>query len=184
MLISHKKLFYFKNFLLINFLFSLVGCSQLGPHNGSVVARSLKLSSGLEKAYHVSPEKAQRLSPIIIQSADQYQVSPVLIAALIRQESNYNSAVRSSSGAVGLAQIIPSYWQDHCIGDLSDEATNIQCSSFILNHYYGLAGSWSKATAYYNVGPTGYESSFWTRHKAKKYARQVKHHEKELKAAL
>ncbi|MCT2528801.1 lytic transglycosylase domain-containing protein, partial [Acinetobacter baumannii] len=38
--------------------------------------------------------------------------------------------------------------------------------------------------AYYNVGPTGYERSFWTRHKAKKYARSVKRHQKTLKSAL
>ncbi|WP_111896065.1 lytic transglycosylase domain-containing protein [Acinetobacter sp. MB5] len=163
---------------------TLAGCSSLGPHSGSVASRSLKLSSGLQKAYTVSPAKAQRLSPLIIQSADQYQVPPLLVAALIRQESNYNSAARSPTGAVGLTQIIPSYWRGQCTGNLFDEATNIQCSTYILSHYHALSGSWFKATAYYNVGPAGYESSFWTRHKAKKYARQVKHLEKELKEAL
>ncbi|WP_324626789.1 transglycosylase SLT domain-containing protein [Acinetobacter sp. MD2(2019)] len=163
---------------------TLVGCNSLGPTSGSVTTRSLKLSSGLQKAYAVAPSKAMRLSPMIIQSADQYQIPPLLVAALIRQESNYNPNARSGTGAVGLAQIIPSYWQQKCMGDLWDEATNIRCSAYILNQYYVQSGSWFKATAYYNVGPTGYESSFWTRHKAKKYARQVKQHEKELKAAL
>ncbi|ENU81496.1 hypothetical protein F975_00620 [Acinetobacter sp. ANC 3789] len=184
MLTQERKIFYFNNILPIILLSTLVGCTSLGPHSGSVASRSVRLSSGLQKAYTVSPSKAQRLSPMIIQSADQYQVPPLLVAALIKQESNYNSAAHSATGAVGLTQIIPSYWQEKCVGDLHNEATNIQCSAYILNHYHELSGSWFKATAYYNVGPTGYESSFWTRHKAKKYARQVRHHEKELEAAL
>ncbi|MHA3053568.1 lytic transglycosylase domain-containing protein [Acinetobacter sp. ANC 4640] len=170
--------------LLITLLSAFAGCTTLGPHSGSVASRSLRLSSGLQKAYTVSPSKAQRLSPMIIQSADQYQVPPLLVAALIKQESNYNSAAHSTTGAVGLTQIIPSYWQEKCVGDLHSEATNIQCSAYILNHYHELSGSWFKATAYYNVGPVGYKSSFWTRHKAKKYARQVRRYENDLKATL
>lgn len=160
------------------------GCTTLGPNSGTVAQRSYKLSNGLQKAYAVSPSTASRLSPIIIQSADLYKVPPLLIAATIRQESNYNSYARSSGGAIGLAQIIPSYWQQSCPGDLSDEFTNVQCSAYILGHYNQMAGSWFKASAYYNVGPTGYKSSFWTRHKAKKYARSVKRFEKMLKSEL
>ena len=160
------------------------GCTTLGPHSGTVAQRSSKLSSGLQKAYAVSPSTANRLSPMIIQSADRYEVPPLLVAATIRQESNYNSYARSSGGAVGLAQIIPSYWRQSCPGDLSDEYTNIQCSAYILGHYNEMTGSWFKASAYYNVGPTGYKSSFWTRHKAKKYARSVKRFEKALKSEL
>lgn len=160
------------------------GCTTLGPHSGTVVERSNKLAHGLQRAYSVSPNAANRISPMIIQSADRYNVPPLLIAATIRQESNYNSYARSSGGAVGLAQIIPSYWQQSCPGDLLDEYTNIQCSAYILECYNSMAGSWFKASAYYNVGPTGYKSSFWTRHKAKKYARSVKRFEKTLKREL
>ena len=43
-------------------------------------------------------------------------MSPLLLAAVIRQESSYNSNARSPTGAVGLTQIIPSYWQQTCAG--------------------------------------------------------------------
>lgn len=162
----------------------MTGCTSLGPNSGSFSWRSNKLSSGLQKAYSVPQSTANRLSPIIIQSADQYNVPPLLLAAVIRQESSYNTNALSPTGAVGLTQIIPSYWQQTCAGNLYDESTNIQCGAYILNHYYQSADSWFKATAYYNVGPTGYERSFWTRHKAKKYARSVKRHQKALKGAL
>ena len=121
---------------------------------------------------------------MIIQSAERYDVSPTLLAALIRQESNYNSAARSRTGAIGLTQIISSHWRQSCPGDLYDENVNINCGAHVLSTYYRSAGSWSKAVAYYNVGPTGYQRSFWTRHKGKKYARSVKNHEKTLKKAL
>lgn len=160
---------------------SLSACSSL---SGSFANRSNQLSSGLQNAYSVSPSTANRLSPMIIQSAERYDVSPTLLAALIRQESNYNSAARSPTGAIGLTQIISSHWSQACPGNLYDENVNINCGAHVLSTYYRSAGSWSKAVAYYNVGPTGYQRSFWTRHKGKKYARSVKRHEKTLKKAL
>ncbi|MCU4415489.1 transglycosylase SLT domain-containing protein [Acinetobacter sp. WU_MDCI_Axc73] len=181
---DNYKIMLSKLFLVSSLGLFFTGCTTLGPHSGTLAQRSSKLSNGLQKAYAVSPSTANRLSPMIIQSADRYEVPPLLIAATIRQESNYNSYARSSGGAVGLAQIIPSYWRQTCPGNLADEYTNIQCSAYILGHYNEMAGSWFKASAYYNVGPTGYKSSFWTRHKAKKYARSVRRFEKSLKKEL
>ena len=160
---------------------SMTACSSL---SGSFAQRSSKLSSGLQQAYSVAPNTANRLSPMIVRHAERHNMSPLLLAALIRQESSYRSSAQSPTGAVGLTQIIPSYWQQSCPGNLYDENININCGAYILETYYKSAGSWKKALAYYNVGPTGYERSFWTRHKAKKYARSVKRHEKELKKAL
>ncbi|KAF7277661.1 hypothetical protein GWI33_000984, partial [Rhynchophorus ferrugineus] len=143
----------------------VTGCASLGPHGGSVDKRASKLSLGLQQAYAVSENTANRLSPLIIRSADRYEVDPRLISAIIRQESNFNSNARSPTGAVGLGQIIPSYWANICGTDLYNESTNINCTAHILSSYYQQGGSWKKAIAYYNVGPTGYESSFWTRWK-------------------
>ena len=50
---------------------------------------------------------------MIVRSAEQNDVSPILLAAVIRQESNYNSVARSPTGAVGLTQIIPSHWRQY-----------------------------------------------------------------------
>lgn len=166
---------------LIVIAINMTACSSL---NGSFANRSTQLSSGLQNAYSVSPNTANRLSPMIVQNAERYDISPTLLAALIRQESNYNSSARSPTGAIGLTQIVSTHWRQSCPGNLYDENTNINCGAYILSTYYKSAGSWSKAVAYYNVGPSGYERSFWTRHKGKKYARSVKRHEKILKKAL
>lgn len=158
------------------------GCTSLG--GGSVQKRAGKLSAGIQRAYSVSPDTANRVSPMIVQSADQYNIDPLLLAATIRQESSYRSNVTSSAGAVGLTQIMPRYWQQSCPGDLFDESTNIRCGSMVLSKYHQSAGSWKKTLAYYNVGPTNYETNRQMRKQGKKYAKQVKQHENQLKSAL
>ena len=119
-----------------------------------------------------------------MQNADRYNVDPLLIAATIRQESSYRSNVTSSAGAVGLTQVIPRYWQQSCPGNLYDESINIQCGTHILAKYEQSAGSWKKALAYYNVGPTNYENNRKMKRQGKRYAKQVKQHEKMLKRVL
>ena len=142
------------------------------------------LSAGLQKAFSVPMHTANRLSPIIIQSADRHGISPFLIAAMIQQESSYRSSVVSSAGAVGLTQVMPQYWQNKCNGDLYNEHINIQCGSFILSKYNEQAGNWSKALAYYNVGPYGYQSNSRMRQQGLKYAKSVEQHHKNLINAL
>ena len=161
---------------------TFTGCSSLG--SGSIAKRSAKLSTGIQKAYAVEPNTANRLSPMIVQSAEKYNVDPLLLAAMIRQESSYKNYAISPAGAVGLTQIIPRYWQQTCSGDLIEENNNINCGTYILAKYNQSAGSWKKALAYYNVGPTGYESSWKMKRQGKKYAHQVQQHQKTLKSAL
>lgn len=173
---------HFKQIACVLLTISLVGCSSLG--GGSVQKRANKLSNGLQQAYKVSPSTAQRLSPLIISNADRYDIDPLLIAAVIRQESTFRSQVTSPAGAVGLMQIIPRYWQNKCPGNLYDEATNISCGSSILMQYHDRAHDWKKALGYYNVGPSGYENNSKMKKQGKKYADQVKAHKSALKKAL
>ncbi|EZQ10451.1 lytic transglycosylase domain-containing protein [Acinetobacter sp. Ver3] len=159
-----------------------VGCSSLG--GGSVQKRAAKLSTGIQKAYSVHPDTANRVSPLIVQSAQQFDVDPLLMAALIRQESSYRNYAVSPAGAVGLTQIIPRYWQQSCPGDLFQENINIHCGTYILSKYNQSTGSWKKALAYYNVGPTGYNTNRKMKKQGKRYAKQVKEHQKILKSYL
>lgn len=81
-------------------------------------------------------------------------------------------------------QIIPKYWQNSCGTHLYDEATNLQCGSYILSQYETSAGNMKKALGYYNVGPSGYNNNRKMRKQGKRYAKQVLKHKKTLKAAL
>ena len=113
---------------LIVIAINMTACSSL---SGSFANRSTQLSSGLQNAYSVSPNTANRLSPMIVQNAERYDISPTLLAALIRQESNYNSSARSPTGAIGLTQIVSTHWRQSCPGNLYDENTNINCGAYI-----------------------------------------------------
>lgn len=171
-----------KTLLLACAVLALSGCTSLGM--GSLEKRSAKLAQGIQKAYSVDSNTANRVAPLIIQSATQNDVDPLLMAAVIRQESSYRNYVVSSAGAVGLTQVIPRYWQQTCPGDLFQENINVNCGSFILAKYNQSAGSWKKALAYYNVGPTGYNTNRKMKKQGKRYAKQVKQHEKNLKSKL
>ena len=171
-----------KTLLLGCAVLALSGCTSLGM--GSLEKRSAKLAQGIQKAYSVDSNTANRVAPLIIQSATQNDVDPLLMAAVIRQESSYRNYVVSSAGAVGLTQVIPRYWQQTCPGDLFQENININCGSFILAKYNQSAGNWKKALAYYNVGPTGYNTNRKMKKQDKRYAKQVKQHEKNLKSKL
>lgn len=173
---------FFKIFTLGLTLTIFSGCTSLGI--GSLEKRSAKLANGIQKAYSVDANTAQRVAPLIIQSASQNNVDPLLMAAVIRQESSYRNYAVSSAGAVGLTQVIPRYWQQTCPGDLFQENININCGSYILAKYNQSAGSWKKALAYYNVGPTGYNTNRQMKKQGKRYAKQVKQHEKNLKSKL
>ncbi|TCM60216.1 transglycosylase-like protein with SLT domain [Acinetobacter calcoaceticus] len=142
--------------------------------------RSKHLSYGLQKTFSVPAKTADRLSPLIIQSADQHGISPLLLAAVIKQESSYRSHVVSSAGAVGLTQVMPQYWRNKCSGNLYNESINIKCGTLILSSYNKMAGDWSKALAYYNVGPYGYRSNIRMRQQGMKYAKSVQQHHQSL----
>ena len=60
---------------------------------------------------------------------------------MIRQESSYRSYAISPAGAIGLTQVIPRYWQQTCLGDLSDEYHNINCGTYILATYNNKAAA-------------------------------------------
>ena len=175
---NHSNIF--KSIAIVITTLTFAGCSS----SNSIAKRSAQLSTGIQKAYSVAPDTANRISPMIIQSADKYNVDPILLAAMIRQESSYRNSVISPAGAVGLTQVIPRYWQQTCPGNLIEEYNNINCGTYILATYNSKAGSWPKALAYYNVGPAGYNSSYKMKKQGDKYAEQVKQHQKNLKGAL
>ncbi|VXA56512.1 Transglycosylase [Acinetobacter proteolyticus] len=187
-MIIHKK-FSFSRFQisfakLTIILFSTYLTVACTSTKGPSINHSQKLASGIQSAFSVSPTTANRVAPIILQTAEHHNISPHLLAALIRQESSYRTLARSSADAVGLTQVRPKFWQQYCPGDLYDEHVNINCGAYILANYYQSTGDWSKALGYYNVGPTGYRRSPYMRQQAERYASSVKRHEQSLKEAL
>lgn len=98
---------------------------------------------------------------IVRAHARNYRLQPALLAAVIYQESKFNSDAKSSSGAIGLMQILPDTAKGialHTGGskfttdDLYDPELNIRYGSWYLRHLLDKYGSERLALAAYNAG--------------------------------
>lgn len=92
----------------------------------------------------------------------QYALDPYLVVALIREESAFSERVVSSSGAVGLMQLLPTT-ANHLVnakgssGDptkLDAPANNIAIGTrYLAMMLEEFKGNWARALAAYNAGP-------------------------------
>jgi soluble lytic murein transglycosylase len=102
----------------------------------------------------------------IVGYGHQYHLDPALIAAVVYEESRFKTNARSSAGAIGLMQLLPSTARGiaaHTGGttfdprhDLYDADLNLRYGSWYLAHlrqkYAGRRNSGDLALAAYNAG--------------------------------
>jgi soluble lytic murein transglycosylase len=103
-----------------------------------------------------------RHEDVITQQAERFDIDPALIAAIIKQESNFQDQT-SSAGARGLMQITPatadtietlSGGETFVYDDLANYELNIRYGTFYLNHLLDrFGGNELAALAAYNGGP-------------------------------
>jgi soluble lytic murein transglycosylase-like protein len=117
------------------------------------------------------PEKIQQWCNLIVMNADMYSLEPNLIAAVMLQESGGNKDAYSSSGAVGLMQIMPKDGiaeKFMCINgpcfsnrptteELFDPDFNIEFGSRMLINLYEKYGNWHDALKAYGPMDVGYQ---------------------------
>ena len=89
----------------------------------------------------------------IIQTANQYQIDPALIKAIILAESGYNTKAVSKKGAKGLMQLMPKTAQALGVEDIFNPHQNItggvQYFKQMVNRFNGDV---KLALAAYNAG--------------------------------
>lgn len=91
---------------------------------------------------------------IITETAGQYQVSPLLVKAIIQAESSFNPLAVSDRGAVGLMQVMPSTARAMGIEELTDPKNNITAGVRYLKKLLILFDDDERlAIAAYNCGP-------------------------------
>jgi soluble lytic murein transglycosylase len=104
-----------------------------------------------------------RYDEYVVGHAANYHLEPQLLAAVIYQESKFDADARSSSGAVGLMQLLPETGQgiaDRTGGeewrpeDLLNPELNIRYGSWYLRHLLDKYGDEELALAAYNAGQT------------------------------
>ncbi|MEN9216269.1 MAG: transglycosylase SLT domain-containing protein [Gloeomargarita sp. HHBFW_bins_162] len=98
--------------------------------------------------------------PSVPEAAAQYGLNPLLVTALIRQESRFEPGITSSAGAVGLMQVLPETG-DWIAGklkrppfQLTQPQDNLLAGTWFLQYTDGLYNQNAMlAVASYNAGP-------------------------------
>jgi soluble lytic murein transglycosylase len=104
-----------------------------------------------------------RYEEIVRGHARNYRLEPPLLAAVIYQESKFDADARSSSGAVGLMQLLPDTakgialrtgGERFVVDDLYEPEINIRYGAWYLRHLLDKYGDEATALAAYNAGQT------------------------------
>jgi soluble lytic murein transglycosylase-like protein len=89
-------------------------------------------------------------------AARKHAVPEDLFLRLVRQESNFYPAARSSKGAIGLAQLMPDTARILGVNP-HDPTQNLDGGARYLSQQYRKFGDWRLALAAYNAGPNAVE---------------------------
>jgi soluble lytic murein transglycosylase len=113
------------------------------------------------------PDAVQRIRyplhyrPIVTGHARNYHLDPALLAAVIDAESKFRADARSSSGAIGLMQLLPTTAHGIAVhtggtrfrtADLYDPELNVRYGAWYLRHLLDRYGDERTALAAYNAG--------------------------------
>jgi soluble lytic murein transglycosylase len=102
-----------------------------------------------------------RYEQIVRGHARNYSLDPALLAAVIYQESKFKADARSSSGAIGLMQLLPATAKGIAlhtggtqfrVADLYDPELNVRYGAWYLRHLMQKYGDEHTALAAYNAG--------------------------------
>jgi soluble lytic murein transglycosylase len=114
-----------------------------------------------EPAWYVRLRYPLHYQSIVRGHARNYHLDPALLAAVIYQESKFQAHARSSSGAIGLMQLLPGTAKGIAIhtggskfrvADLDNPEINVRYGSWYLRHLMDKYGDERTALAAYNAG--------------------------------
>lgn len=108
-------------------------------------------------AFNGNPQEAEWITKAILYASDTYGVDPLLVTAIMEQESQFNLNSVSSAGAIGLMQLMPG--TAAMIGvNPYDPLDNVVGGTIYLRNQIekfsgGGAYAVTNAVAAYNAGP-------------------------------
>ena len=140
----------------------LLAAAELARKNG-VYDRAIATAEKTKTLQDASIRYPLPFREVVRTSARQTQLDEAWVYGLMRQESHFQTDVRSSAGAMGLMQLMPATakWVAQRIGMndfqqsmVTDIDINVRLGTYYLRYVYDLLdGSPVLASAAYNAGP-------------------------------
>lgn len=132
--------------------------AQLPDSGESAEAESASDASELAVPAHMitatnAIQVPQRYAGAVELAARASNISPVLLSALVWQESRWNAQAVSSKGAVGLTQLMPGTARDLGVDSRDPLANLIGGARYLRQQLDAFDGNVEKALAAYNAGP-------------------------------
>jgi soluble lytic murein transglycosylase-like protein len=126
------------------------------PRAGASVTYAVRnASSQIRTTRRATSPRAQEFEPLIAAYADEHDVRPDLVRAVIQAESAFNPFARSSKGAMGLMQLMPATAAELGVTDPYDPAQNIRGGvAYLKSLLLQYSQNEELALAAYNAGPT------------------------------
>jgi soluble lytic murein transglycosylase-like protein len=131
--------------------------SQAAP--GAKASALVEIATILSGQFRVGRGESTAIAQAVLDAANRFAMSPVLLLGVIATESGFNRRAVSSAGAKGLMQVLPSAHPQLVSGgkDLSDPVVNVNIGSSILRSYLDAAGGdVNSALSRYSGGGKGY----------------------------
>jgi soluble lytic murein transglycosylase len=128
---------------------------------GAALGAAFAYVNSAEPAWYVRLRYPLRYDAIVRGHARNYRLDPALLAGVIYQESKFNAHVRSSSGAIGLMQLLPDTAKgiavhtggsEFRVDDLYNPEINVRYGSWYLRHLLDKYDDERTALAAYNAG--------------------------------
>lgn len=124
----------------------------------SEVSYKKSLCKELPDRYVTHGNERVNVSDIVEEYAKLYNIDPILIEEVIRQESNFRPTATSRVGAQGLMQLMPGTAQMMGVSKPDDPKDNVMGGSRYLAQQLTRFGRLDYALAAYNAGPGAVDS--------------------------
>ena len=128
---------------------------------GAALGGGLAYVNSTEPGWYVRIRYPLHYDAIVRGHARNYRLDPALLAGVIYQESKFRANARSSSGAIGLMQLLPDTAKGIAVhtggsrfrvSDLDDPEINVRYGSWYLRHLLDKYHDERAALAAYNAG--------------------------------